>query len=173
MRPDGSDIRQLTFGSHWDYPASWSPDGTAVTFLRFDEGDAPTDDNIWRVQSDGTGLTRLTFDRHRANYPIWSTDGQWIAFDDVSRASCGGVECDDTWLMHPDGSDQQPLGDQARTPAGERYNSFAPDSSRIALWRPTLTGSAGVVTRPVPGGEPDVLVTGHSWRREALLLTDA
>jgi TolB protein len=32
MRPDGTDLKQLTFDGKWNYPAAWSPDGKRILF---------------------------------------------------------------------------------------------------------------------------------------------
>jgi TolB protein len=68
MRPDGTDQRQLHYGS---FPA-WSPDRTQVVYF------SARSQGLFVLRADGSGLRRLTrgFDVE----PAWSPDGTRIAF---------------------------------------------------------------------------------------------
>ena len=67
MRPDGTQVTQLTTGLDNDYSPSWSADGTRIAFAS-GRGSGLA---IWSMRSDGTDLRRLsagTFD----SQPAWS-----------------------------------------------------------------------------------------------------
>ena len=80
MTADGGRLRQVAKNALSGI--TWSPDGKQIAFVpaKFlpDEGQ-----NIHVIDIDGNNLrqlTRLGIDA-LANYPAWSLDGQWIAYD--------------------------------------------------------------------------------------------
>lgn len=94
MRPDGSDVRQLTRGGIATY-ASWSPDGSRLVFRKqLADGNS----EIFVMVADGTDLTNLT--RHPAfdGWPAWSRDGKRIVFARESGEYAG------IHVMNADGS---------------------------------------------------------------------
>ena len=58
MNRDGSEVTQVTSNvpiggvNNFELDFSWSPDGTQLLYMNFDE--------LWRINIDGTGLTKLT-----------------------------------------------------------------------------------------------------------------
>ena len=97
----------------------WSPDGTQLVFGATDNS-GNTD--VYVVGVDGSDLTRLTTDAADDYQPAWSPDGTQIAF----RSS----RDDKLWLMHVDGTLQQPLfsgegADPAFQPA------WSPDGTQL------------------------------------------
>lgn len=58
MNRDGSEVMQVTSNvpiggvNNFELDFSWSPDGTQLLYMNFDE--------LWRINIDGTGLTKLT-----------------------------------------------------------------------------------------------------------------
>jgi Tol biopolymer transport system component len=90
MNPDGTGVKQLTFGVHEDQPA-WSPDGSRIAFF----GNTGSHPAVFIMNADGTNIkevvagmspvpgggTQLYF----VGQPTWSPDGQKIGFtNDVS-----------------------------------------------------------------------------------------
>ena len=76
--------RQITDGDSWnDTDPQWSPDGTRIAFVsdrtgrEFDEG---RNSDIWTVPAAGGSLTKISKSADRDGSPVWSTNGQFIAF---------------------------------------------------------------------------------------------
>jgi tricorn protease-like protein len=105
IRPDGTDLIQLTTDGNFDTNAKWSPDGTEIVFARF--GDNVNDWDLFRINPDGSGLTQLTSDRRRSTEADWSPDGQWIVFASGRQEATEFVF--DLFLMRRDGSDRVQL----------------------------------------------------------------
>jgi eukaryotic-like serine/threonine-protein kinase len=73
--------------------SSLSPDGTHVAFVSIASGNS----DIWTQNIDGSDLRQLTNDENADNWPVWSPDGQWIAYrtevrgiPDVRRVRASG-----------------------------------------------------------------------------------
>src|SRR5512138_3910384 len=76
--------RALTSGDAWnDTDPQWSPDGSRIAFVsdrtgkEFDEG---RNSDIWTVPAAGGSLTKISKSPERDAAPVWSPDGQSIAF---------------------------------------------------------------------------------------------
>jgi hypothetical protein len=89
-------LRRLTDNSVRDANPSFSPDGTQIVYTS-----APEQVNHLYIMDLNTGASRLLTSLP-ADKPIWSPDGQWIAFITTSLDSNG-----DIWLIRPDGTDAQ------------------------------------------------------------------
>lgn len=74
MRPDGTDLVQLTDlgGMNWD--PSWSPDGQNIVFAHFSDAWS-----LYSVEADGTEVTALE-EAGDGWQPSWSGSGDQIAF---------------------------------------------------------------------------------------------
>ncbi len=109
MRPDGSDVRQVSSGDGGsDFAPSWSPDGSWIAFAAIRREDW----GIWTVSANGRG-ERMVLGGVSAGYvdnPVWSPDGSLIAF-------VGNLEVDDyspddaLHVMRPDGTGVTPLAE--------------------------------------------------------------
>jgi Tol biopolymer transport system component len=97
VRPDGTDARTLATGPEDELPgfAAWSPDGRRIAYVR-----TSSIIELWTVTIDGGKATRIYGSWCCVtdySPPVWSPDGQWIAFG--MRARNVG-----TARVHPDGT---------------------------------------------------------------------
>jgi len=76
MRPDGSDLRQLTYGPGNKTQPRWSPDGKRVVFV----SDVDGNKEIYIINADGSQIVNLTNDSNDDYDPAWSPDGSTLAF---------------------------------------------------------------------------------------------
>ena len=69
MRPDGTEVRQLTHleGSRATQPR-WTPDGEAIIYTRVGASGHPR--HIWAMRADGTGDSPLLTTRDIATSPV-------------------------------------------------------------------------------------------------------
>ena len=87
MRPDGSDITQLTINEYNDSWPRWSPDGEQIVFVSDRNGNS----EIYTMNRDGSGQIRITESPADDMCPVWSPDGSMIAFC-TRRYENGGTE---------------------------------------------------------------------------------
>ncbi len=120
MRPDGSDMSQVTDYSGSDWSPDLSPDGQTVLFVSGRDSKS----GIHRINVDGTGLERLTPTDGTHSDPSWSPDGQKIVF--VSDLDDEGPEI---YSMNADGSEITRLTDHE---FGCRDPEWSPDGDLIA-----------------------------------------
>lgn len=76
VRPDGSELRQLTRDEHRDRIPQWSPDSRRILFYSDRSGRY----EAWSILPDGSRSEQLTQTAGEAPaYPLWSPDGRRIA----------------------------------------------------------------------------------------------
>jgi Tol biopolymer transport system component len=95
MKPDGTELEQLTNDPADDREPAWSPDGSMIAFTRSEPGGAA----IWTMRADGSAPTRLA----QGGMPQWAPDGSRI----VGQA--GGT----LFTIAADGTDQVSVSDEA------------------------------------------------------------
>ncbi|GAA4547312.1 amidohydrolase family protein [Amycolatopsis samaneae] len=76
VAPDGSAVRQLTFGEHDDLQPAWSPDGTKIAFSSDRAGRA----EIWTVDVRSGETRQITRGGAPKSQPTWAPDGGSIAY---------------------------------------------------------------------------------------------
>jgi Tol biopolymer transport system component len=85
IRPDGTDVKQLTFTRGNDAHMTWSPDGEYIAFASSrmgykDEGtytDAPQPyGEIFVMRYDGTDVQQLTDNQWEDGTPAWQPTGR-------------------------------------------------------------------------------------------------
>jgi ABC-type transport system involved in multi-copper enzyme maturation permease subunit len=156
-----------------------SPSGdAAVTTAMREDGNSP---QVWLIRTDGTGMARLT--GRLAFAPVFSPDGEWIAY--VSQRSALGLRADELYvrLVRPDGSGDRLL---TRLPPDEiwiPYRSpdlvFSPDGAMVALVTDrhvtvTTTGGRELFTTEIQVSPAQIRRQVAGWSkggREILLLT--
>jgi TolB protein len=78
IRPDGSDLQNLTNSPYHQIDPLWSPDGQWIYFLQR-SGPANTL-NLYRMRSDGTEMRPVTSVAGNITGLYWSPDQKWILY---------------------------------------------------------------------------------------------
>ena len=122
MKPDGSDVRQLTSDTSGAWSASWSPDGKRVVFVG-------GGNQITIMNADGTEphvVSALEGDQG----PSWSPDGSKILF------ASGKFPNINIYAMNSDGTGRRNI---SPNPGFDYDPAFSPDGTLIAF----VTGVRG------------------------------
>lgn len=135
IKPDGTELTQLTDTREFEQHPSWSPDGQKILFTR---GSALTNMDIYVMNADGSGINRLTEHPERDERAVWSPDGSQIAF--VSQRD-GHLTI---WLMDPQGGNKRKLV-QGREPA------WSPDGRHIAFTSGQFEGNDEIYIIDIDG----------------------
>lgn len=179
IRPDGSDLRQLTFGSFDDREPSWKPDGKTIVF----SSDRERSLDIWELAIK-TGETKpLTSGPDDDYYPAVSSNKDRFVFvrhnsrgagarplarDSVSTitAQAGAIN-----LIESDGKSETTL-ESGESEIGRPQ--WSPDGRAVAFTVCNLdrgdcridvldSASGKLVRRHSDGGTEDIFPTGASW----------
>ncbi len=132
MKPDGSDLRQLTDLGSNPVGASWSPNGKEIAF----SAEADGNPEIFVMNADGSHIRRLTNDPADDSHPHWTPDGARIVFNSSRTTPPGEKEWDDVFSIRPDGADLQ-RHTNCRTIC--TYASFSPDMRKLLYRKVTNT----------------------------------
>lgn len=114
-------------------------------------------DQIWSMNTDGSGLIQLTHDQVDDEDPVWSPDGDRIAFISGGHPT----------VMNADGSGELPLSTTLTTGPGNTQTqdliTWSPDGTEVAFVSPSNgSGPTGptVWTIPSSGGTPQRVFAG-------------
>lgn len=134
MKPDGSDVKQLTnlgsqnIAASWE---SWSFDGTQIVFVEFPPNSAPS--QLWLMNADGSNPHRVFDDgTFQDAAPSFAPDDSHIVFTRCQPTwPAEGTSCA-TYRVNPDGSELRTI-----TKYGLQVNEwepvYSPDGSTIAM----------------------------------------
>ena len=141
MAADGGNQQNLTNSPHEDRYPSWSPDGKRIVFSSSREGHfrniLRVTDEIYVMDADGGNEQRLTENRNNDWQPVWSPDGERIAFSSDTK---GDARIFDIYVMDADGGNLQNLtnnhtwdGAPSWSPNGEQviFHSFRDGNTDI------------------------------------------
>ena len=106
VKPDGSDLVNLTNSPEDEIDPTWSPDGHWIAYQSNRENEI----SIYKVCmtcEDSAEPIRLTTGETNTNWPIWSPDGKWIAY----------LADNELYVMLADGSGQRLLAGGVSGPA--------------------------------------------------------
>jgi Tol biopolymer transport system component len=121
MARDGTDLVQLTRGSHADFLPAWSPDGQMIAFTRMLRDRS----EIFLMNADGSSVKQLTRDRVTDDQaPAWSPDGTRIAYSSREAGEQNLV------IVNTDGSEAMQLTDGPFEASGP---AWSPDGKQIAF----------------------------------------
>ena len=135
----GGDAQRVTaFGSVSTAP-SWAPDGARLAFFTLKDFKPPSPDRppppaeLYSIGTDGSGPQRLTRDRQIQTDPVYSPDGQTIAYDQW-RAVKGRPGVYDMALMLSDADGSNPRHLTRFSGRRDTFNaSWSPDGGLIAF----------------------------------------
>ena len=157
MDADGGNPQNLTNNPDKDRDPSWSPDGKRIVFRSSREGHFiglhGITHEIYVMDADGGNQQRLTENRKNDWDPVWSPDGQRIAFYSDRK---GDLENYEIYVMDADGGNQQRLTENR---VDDSSPSWSPDGKRIAFMS-SRDGNTEIYVMDADGGNPQNL-TNH------------
>jgi Tol biopolymer transport system component len=181
MKPDGSDLRQLTQPGPKTSDAwpAWSPDGTSIAFKRQFPDEASWS-GLQIVNADGSGTHGLTEHAYGIDAFAWSPDGTVIAFVGIVPIAIWPIPqqrieySGDLYLIKADGSGLRRmtdlgtvLGTPAWSPDGRRL-LFATSTDRPGVDQPessirTITIEGSQMATVISSRDALGAVWGPAW----------
>ena len=158
MNSDGTDQRQITFGTGRNYAPAASPNSKSVVFHSNRTGNW----QVWRTDVDGSNLKQLSSSAADGNWPQFTADGRSVIFH---RSSPNGLF--NLWRVSADGGRAQLL-----TSAFTMHPAVSRTTGRIAAWYSEKTdrpewklailapegGGPQRVLNPTPNARPDTVL---------------
>lgn len=107
MNLDGSDAREFTRAQDgFPYGLNLSSDGRRVAYHIAGN----TGYQVWIADTTGTNRAQIAGrPGHLYFGPIWSPDGQWLAYADCQPAQDPGHDWCDIWISRPDATEQKQI----------------------------------------------------------------
>jgi TolB protein len=109
IKPDGTDVRQVTPSDVQAGEPVWSPDGALIAFQSPPDKEGVVK-SLYTIRPDGTGMTPLTnnlLDGADSDHPTWSPDSSQVVFSHIAPGSATGA---DLYVVNRDGSQPHPVG---------------------------------------------------------------
>jgi dipeptidyl aminopeptidase/acylaminoacyl peptidase len=135
----GGEARQVTSGDWNDTDPVWSPDGRAIAFSSYREPDRGGRSqwfrDIWILDVERDAVRKLTPSRGPSHQPVWSPDGDQIAYAGHQHGD-EGARNSRIYTVAAGGGEPKSLTDSldapiaAQPPMGEAI-AWAPDGSQI------------------------------------------
>jgi Tol biopolymer transport system component len=135
IKPDGSELDQVTDGILGNNVASWSPDGTRLVFVSTRNGGT----QIWVTDADGENPHPITDSPPGVanTSPQWSPTGDRIVFGSTRD---GGAS--ELYTVAPDGSELTRL---TTNTLSDSYATWSPDGKQIAFSRGVSSTTSGAI----------------------------
>lgn len=167
MRPDGSEVRQLTVNTAFDFYPSWSNDGRKIAFETTRSGNS----EIFTMDADGANPVNVTNDPAIDRHPTFSADGRRIAFESTRTAGTGVNNPEGDLEIYTIGPDGVGVAQLTFNATFDIQPEWSPNGRRIAfasfrdgtydVFTMNADGSDQVNRTKDPGQD-----YGHSWSHD-------
>jgi Tol biopolymer transport system component len=175
-RIDGADLRELVSFTDdsgaldWEaWSPQWSPDGVHIAFILIRDyersGERERTTHIAWVPPEG-GAPGFYSVSGTEGDPVWSPNGQWLAYTSYEIGAAGQRE-NDLWIVSADGGTKYPITDFAAgstlfprwSPGGDVISFiYAPTGNNHQFW---TTPASGGTVQQWSGAE--TLVLAYDW----------
>jgi TolB protein len=163
VRPDGTNLRRLTFHPAFDSTPVFAPDGGSILFTSDRLGDAAGEDShLYQMNADGSGVRQVSHGQDESTADF-SPDGRRIAYVGFTGGNA------DIWVADADGTHARRITADVMfeytprwSPDGEwlAFEGYVASYPELFVVRPDGSGRRQLTRAGVYSGEP-------SWRPAA------